>query len=144
MTMSQIDKKLVKTGKIDEQTNSIPNGENEDNLGVEIDEENTSATATGENKDNAPTSNEGLSTRAGEKIPTDDAQLDEIFGVEKAIELACRGKKMQRIAWQRQAKHLYIIVNRDETKPTLTNGKHGTAYNPSIDDVIAKDWVEIL
>jgi len=88
--------------------------------------------------------NEKQSAGAGTGIPTDDIKTDETFGICKAIELAGRGKKMQRLAWQKQASHLYITIRRDETKPILTNGKHGTMYSPSIDDVMAKDWVEIL
>ena len=61
----------------------------------------------------------------------------------EALELAQRSKKVRREGWSEALDKFYITINRGETLPTLTNGKHGSPYTPSIIDVLSKDWIEI-
>jgi hypothetical protein len=74
----------------------------------------------------------------------DATEKTEGLSILEALEAAGRSRKVRRAGWPKELKHHYIVINRGETLPTMTNGKHGSPYVPSIVDVMAKDWQIII
>ena len=62
----------------------------------------------------------------------------------QAMEVASRSGKVRREGWPKELSKRYVIVKRDETLPTLTDGKYYAPYMPSIVDVMVNDWYEII
>ncbi len=53
--------------------------------------------------------------------------------------IASKDAKMKRSEW----KEWYIYTPKNETKPHLVIGKGDFAYQPSIEDVMATDWIKV-
>lgn len=63
----------------------------------------------------------------------------------EAFELAKNGRTVRRKGWSRAIKNGFVVIKRGETKPSFTaEGKYFSPYHPSIEDVMAKDWEEII
>ena len=77
------------------------------------------------------------------KAEAEKKAADGKMSILEALELAQRGKRVRREGWSKALQKHYITINRGETLPTLSNGKHGSPYTPSIVDVMTKDWIEI-
>lgn len=66
------------------------------------------------------------------------------MSITQALEVASRLGKVRRDGWPKELSGHYVVILRGETRPTLTNGKHSRPYQPSIVDVMADDWYEII
>lgn len=58
----------------------------------------------------------------------------------EALKHASSLKKMARKGWHESLKKHFVTIKRGETKPSLSDGKHFSAFNPSIEDVMCEDW----
>jgi hypothetical protein len=67
----------------------------------------------------------------------DDMNILEAFAV------AERGGKFARREWCDELSEHYVFIERGHTLPSLSNGTHASPYQPSIVDVMAKDWYNV-
>lgn len=89
-----------------------------------------------------------VSTKAQEDAKQEDkpkpSVKEKAYTLPEAYQMALRGRKFRRSGWkQKELQGAYITVKRGETKISFCKGKECVPYQPSQEDAIAKDWVEV-
>ncbi|ADV46427.1 Thoeris anti-defense Tad2 family protein [Nitratifractor salsuginis] len=95
-------------------------------------------------KQKTPENAEDTPVPVPEPTPDEATEKTEGLNILEALEAAGRSRKVRRAGWPKELKHHYVTIYRGETRPTMTNGKSGSPYAPSIVDVMAKDWQIII
>ena len=74
----------------------------------------------------------------------DERELARGYTLPEVYQMALKGKKFRRIGWkQKELRGAYITVKRGETKISFCKGKDCVPYQPSQEDAITPDWVEV-
>ena len=62
----------------------------------------------------------------------------------EVYKMALKGKKFRRLGWkQKELRSAYVTVKRGETKLSFCKGNNCVPYQPSQEDAITPDWVEV-
>lgn len=81
--------------------------------------------------------------KAEQEAKADAEKQEADLNIIDMLELTKKEKKYFRRGWSKHLKGTHVTTPRGESKPVLVTGKHSTAYQPSIDDVMIADWYEI-
>ena len=75
-------------------------------------------------------------------IAGDDAKFEVLNFIEMA-DRVFRGGKFRRLGWSKDVRG-YVFARRGETKLVFGDDKWASYYQPSQEDALANDWIEII
>lgn len=86
-------------------------------------------------------------TQVTEKVETKTnvkATQPKSFTLHEVFKMAQKGVKFRRIGWKAdELKEAYVTVLRGHTKLSFCKGNNCVPYQPSQEDAVSNDWIEI-